>query len=180
MYITPHLSTYKTKILVLGASESGKNSLFSKYTNGFSKSFEQSLGVDIFVRDEFLSNGESISYSCWVCAPQRRFEYYWPKFFRGASGAIIMFDLINKESFKEVYFWAKIVKKHLGLIPMILLGNKADLKTKRVIDYEEVKLVSEKLKFVDYIEISVHEDINVAESFKILNKAIQNYLDPDI
>lgn len=179
MFVTQHLTTYKVKILLLGASDSGKISFCSKYSNGFSKTFEQSIGVDIFVREEEYPDGEDITYSCWVCAPERRFEYYWPKFFRGASGVFIMFDVTNRESFNEVKFWYEIVKKNLGLIPVMLLGNKIDLVSKRVVEFKEAKSIAEELEIAAYLDISVKKNINVSESFELLNGIIYSFLSSD-
>lgn len=176
MYVTQHLTTYKVKLLFLGASDSGKLSFCSKYSNGFSKTFEQSLGVDIFVREEDYPDGEQITYSCWVCSPERRFEYYWPKFFRGASGVFIFFDVSNRDSFKEVAFWDTIVKENLGFIPIILLGNKVDLKSKRVVGFQEAKALAEELEFAAYLDLSVKESINVSESFELLTGIIYSFL----
>jgi small GTP-binding protein len=179
MYITQHLTTYKVKILILGASNSGKISFCSKYTSGFSKSFEESLGVDIFVREEPYPDGEDITYSCWVCAPERRFKYYWPKFFRGASGVFIMFDVTSRESFNDVLFWYRTVRKNLGLIPMILLGNKVDRKNERVITFEEANRVARRLDFAAYLDISVKKNINVSESFELLNGIIYSFINSE-
>jgi small GTP-binding protein len=179
MFVTQHLTTYKVKILLLGASDSGKISFCSKYSSGFSKTFEQSIGVDIFVREEEYPDGEDITYSCWVCAPERRFEYYWPKFFRGASGVFIMFDVTNRESFKEVNFWYETVKKNLGLIPVMLLGNKIDLISKRVVEFKEAKSIAEEFEIAAYLDISVKKNINVSESFEILNGIIYSFLSSD-
>jgi len=176
MFATQHLTTYKLKILLLGASNSGKISFCSKYSNGFSKTFEQSLGVDIFVREQEYPDGEDITYSCWVCSPERRFEYYWPKFFRGASGVFIMFDLTHRKSINEVFFWHKTVKRNLGLIPMILLGNKVDLISERVVDFQEAKDLAEELEFAAYLDISVKKTINVSESFELLSRIIYSFL----
>ena len=179
MFLTQHLTTYKAKIIFLGASDSGKLSFCSKYSNGFSHTFEQSLGVDIYVREEEYPNGENITYSCWVCSPERQFEYYWPKFFRGASGVFIMFDVTDQESFNEVFFWCKTVKKILGLIPMMLLGNKVELISERIVGFQEAKSVAEKLGFAAYLDISVKDSINVLESFELLNKIIYSFFTSD-
>jgi len=179
MFVAQHLSSYKIKILIVGASDSGKIALCSKYTNGFSKIFEESLGVDIFVREQENPDGEEITYACWVCAPQKRFEYYWPKFFRGASGAFIMFDTTNRDTFNDISFWCKKIRKNLGSIPIILLGNKIDIKDKRVVEFEEAKKISDQLKLAAYIEISVKEDINVSASFELLNEIIYSFLNSD-
>lgn len=176
MIAAQHLTTYKVKILLLGGSESGKLSFCTKYSNGFSKTFEQSLGVDIFVREEKYPDGEDITYSCWVCAPERRFQYYWPKFFRGASGVFIMFDLTNRTNFEEVRFWYDTVRDNLGLVPMVLLGNKADLVVERVIDFSEARKLSNQLEFAAYLDISVKENVNVSESFELLNDIIYNFM----
>jgi len=176
LYKTKNTSLYKVKILILGSVNSGKSLLSSKYTLGFTHSSIYSIGVDISVKYLTLPNGEKITNSCWTFAPQKRFQYYWYKFFRGASGAIILFDITNPESFKEVKLWILSVRKHIICIPIILMGNKVDLNYKRAITYEEAKKFAEKEKFAAYIETSVKENVNIIETLELLNEIIYYHL----
>ncbi len=172
LYQTKNPISYKVKILILGSVNSGKSLLNSKYTFGFTRSSKYCIGVDISVKDFTLPNGENITDTCWTFAPQERFQYYWSYFFRGALGAIILFDITNLESFKEVKLWVLSVRKYINSIPIILMGNKVDLNYKRVITYEEANKFAEKEKFAAYIETSVKENVNIIETLELLNEMI--------
>ncbi len=176
LYKTKNTISYKVKILILGSANSGKHLLGLKYTHGFTCRFEYSIGVDISVKDFTLPNGEKISNTCWTFAPQERFQHYWSNFFRGALGAIILFDITNLESFKEVKSWMLSVREHINNIPIILMGNKVDLNHKRAISYEEAKKFAEKEKFTAYIETSVKENVNIIETLELLNEIIYYHL----
>jgi Ras-related protein Rab-11A len=172
LYKTKNTISYKVKILILGSANSGKSLLSSKYTFGFTHSSKYSIGVDISVKNFTLPNGEKITDTCWTFAPQERFQNYWFNFFRGALGAIILFDITDLESFKEVKLWVLSVRKYINCIPIILMGNKVDLNDKRVITYEEAEKFAEKEKFAAYIETSVKENVNIIETLELLNEII--------
>lgn len=172
MYVTKQLSSYKVKILILGSKNSGKHLLCGKYAKGFGKRFDHSLGVDIYVRKLRRPDGELITLACWACSPQIRFQYYWPKFFRGSLGAIILFDITDSKSFQEARTLLTHTRKYLGDIPIILLGNKIDLDEKRVISFEQANKFAEKEKISAYIESSVKDDINITETLELLNEII--------
>lgn len=176
LYRTKNTSSYKVKILILGSVNSGKSLLSSKYTLGFTHSSKYSIGVDISVKDLTLPNGEKITDTCWTFAPQERFQNYWSYFFRGALGAIILFDITKPESLKEVKLWVLSVRKHINCIPTILMGNKVDLNYKRAITYEDAKKFAEKEKFAAYIETSVKENVNIIETLELLNEIIYYHI----
>jgi len=176
LYRTKNTSSYKVKILILGSVNSGKSLLSSKYTLGFTHSSKYSIGVDISVKDLTLPNGEKITDTCWTFAPQERFQNYWSYFFRGALGAIILFDITKPESLKEVKLWVLSVRKHINCIPTILMGNKVDLNYKRAITYEDAKKFAEKEKFAAYIETSVKANVNIIETLELLNEIIYYHI----
>jgi small GTP-binding protein len=172
MYVTNCLSSYKMKILILGSANSGKHLLCSKYASGFDKKFEKSIGVDIYVRDFKRPDGELISMACWNCAPEKKFEPYWPKFFRGAAGAIILFDITNRKSYEEAKSFIAKIHQSANYIPIILIGNKVDLKELREVKYSEAFQFAEEQRLAAYSETSIKDDINILESLELLNRVI--------
>jgi len=167
-------SSLKVKVLVLGAANSGKNSFCSKFTDNFSKKFRETIGVDIFIREETRLNGQITTFSCWNCAPQKKFHYYYSKFFRGAQGAFILFDVSNRESYEEIKNWINEVRKHVDGIPIILIGNKIDLERK--VFYDEVLQYANEKNLAAYIEISAKDNINISEAFRLLNEIIYDFI----
>jgi small GTP-binding protein len=96
-------------------------------------------------------------------------EYY----FTQAVGAIIIFSLANKSSFKQIDFWFSKLKELSGDVPFILVGNKSDLERK--VDAQKLKNKINKLK-VDYFETSAKLNINVDKAFENLSIKILNSL----
>ena len=167
-------SSFKSKVLVIGNANTGKNSFCSKYSDNFSKKFRETIGVDIYIREETGANGQFMTFSCWNCAPQKRFHYCYSKFFRGALGAFILFDVNNLESFKDVKNWINEVRKHVNGIPIILIGNKIDLERK--VFYDEALQYANEKKLAAYIETSVKDNINISETFSLLNDIIYDFI----
>jgi len=176
MYVPQKVSSYKIKIIIVGSAGSGKKSLSSRYLTGFSRSFEKTLGVDIYIKEEVNPDDEKITFACWVCSPERRFQYYWHKFYRGALGAFILFDLTNRSSFEEIKFWEDVIRLRTDDIPIVLIGNKLDLKSKRVIKFDEAMNFSEQSGFEGYIETSVKKNINISKAFQLINERIYAYI----
>ena len=167
-------SSFKLKVLVVGAANSGKNSFCSKFTDNFSKKFRETIGVDIYIREETGANGQVMTFSCWNCAPQKRFHYCYSKFFRGALGAYILFDVSNRESFREVKNWINEVRRYVNGIPIILIGNKIDLE--REVSYDEAFQYANEEKLAAYIETSTKDNVNISETFSLLNDIIYDFI----
>jgi small GTP-binding protein len=167
-------SSFKLKILVVGAANSGKHSFCSKYSDNFSQKFRDIIGVDIYVREETRADGQVTTFSCWNCAPQKKFHYYYSKFFRGALGALILFDISDRGSYEEVEYWINEVRKYIDGIPIILIGNKVDLERK--VAYEDVLQFANQKKLAAYIETSTKDDVNISVTFSLLNDIIYNFI----
>ena len=96
-------------------------------------------------------------------------EYY----FMDAVGAIVVFNLVDKESFDHLKFWISKLKELSGNIPFIIVGNKTDLSENRSID---IKTIEDKVKEygVEYCETSAKTNENVRKAFEILSIKILN------
>ncbi|HME52826.1 MAG TPA: Rab family GTPase [Candidatus Lokiarchaeia archaeon] len=121
--------SYKVKLLLCGPAAVGKTSLIKRFIkNQFQTEYKLTIGVDILTKDVTLSNGEVATLSIWDIGGQRRFEFIRTTFYKGASGALLVFDLTRAETFQEVTSqWAQEIQKYCTAVPYILIGNKADL-----------------------------------------------------
>jgi small GTP-binding protein len=121
--------SYKVKLLLCGPAAVGKTSLIKRFIkNTFQTEYKLTIGVDILTKDVTLSNGEVATLSIWDIGGQRRFEFIRTTFYKGASGALLVFDLTRAETFQEVTAqWAQEIQKYCSAVPFILVGNKADL-----------------------------------------------------
>ena len=166
---------YRFKFVVLGDHQVGKTSLVRRFVeNKFSHDYRATIGLNILSHSiEFFGN--EIIYSLWDVGAQVYFKRFRQTYYLGAQAAFIVFDLTNKESFENVKEWYAELENFIGgrQIPLIIIGNKTDLKDQRVIEYQDgVNLVNElsqkpNIK-ISYIETSALSGENVEDAFTLI------------
>ncbi|MBN1328720.1 MAG: GTP-binding protein [Candidatus Heimdallarchaeota archaeon] len=153
------------KIVLVGDSKVGKTTLVNALARrgiserGYSVSFELPLQED----DSDASKMKGIIYDL---RSQRYFPYLHSLFYHGAKGAIIVFDVTNKESYSSILKWRNIIWGHVGNVPLLLCGNKSDLRQNNseqatIKEIKELaKNLTEKRHFpISYLEISAIDRI---------------------
>jgi Ras-related protein Rab-1A len=166
---------YRFKFVIIGNHEVGKTSLVRRFVEDkFSHDYRATIGLNILSHSiEFFGN--RIVYSLWDVGAQTFFRRFRQTYYLGTQAAFIVFDLINRKSFESVKEWFKELDDFIGgrEIPIIIIGNKTDLKDQRAISYEDgVKLVNElsvkpNIK-ISYIETSALTGENVEDAFTLI------------
>ena len=166
--------THRSKIVVVGDAAVGKTSLIVRYVKGiFNPSYIITLGVNFFIQD--ISIGEkTLRLQIWDTAGQERFGPVRQKYYKGARAAVLVFDLTNQESFQRLDFWVKEVKQACGNIPMVFVGNKADLRQNVTSDQIQEFASNNKLQF---IETSAKTGMNTVKPFLLLAPQILDVMD---
>jgi len=103
-----------------------------------------------------------------------RFQTMRTMFFRGALGALIVFDLTREQTFTDLKKWLKDLKTSSPGALSILVGNKNDLEDMRVISREEAEKFAEENNCISYIETSAKSGINVADAFNTIGERLLN------
>jgi len=157
--------THRAKVVVVGDAAVGKTSLIVRYVKGvFNPSYIITMGVNFFIQD--ISIGEkTLRLQIWDTAGQERFGPVRQKYYKGARGAVLVFDLANPESFERLHFWIKEVKQACGDIPMVFVGNKADLRPSVSSEQIQEFASSHDLSFV---ETSAKTGMNTVKPFFLL------------
>ena len=131
-----------------------------------------SIGVDFKAKD-IIVNDKKVKLQLWDTAGHERFRTITTSYYRGAHGIATVFDLTDRDSFEHVEKWLGEINKYAKENVMrFLIGNKSDLVDKRVVKYEEVRALANKLK-IYYVETSAKNNINISDFFE---KATQEYL----
>ena len=100
---------------------------------------------------------------------QEQFNAQNKIYYRRADCCLLVYDITNEESFKEIEnFYIKEIKEFcIKNIPIILLGNKTDLEDERKITHKDGADLATKYKFT-FMETSCEENYNVANAFETL------------
>ncbi|CAD8205459.1 unnamed protein product [Paramecium octaurelia] len=164
---------YLFKILLIGNSAVGKSSLLLRFSDQiFSESFLPTIGVDFKIRT-FDMQGKSVKMQIWDTAGQERFKTITASYYKGAHGIILTYDITDKQSFKDIENWLAEVEKHASEnVVRLLVGNKADLESKRQVTYEEGKELADSLG-IKFIEASAKANTNVDQAFMTLANNIK-------
>ena len=125
---------YKIKIIVVGDSGVGKTNLINRFASDkFDTNSKATIGVE-FVYKTLKINKEIIKVEVWDTAGQERYRSITSSYYKGANGAIIVYDLTDEESFKNVESWMnEVIKKGKQNMQFLLVGNKKDLINDRVV-----------------------------------------------
>ncbi len=110
----------------------------------------------------------------WDTAGQERFKNIIASYYRGAHGILLLYDVTDRDSFKNLSNWLIEIEKNASKnILRVLIGNKCDLEDKRVISYNQGKEFADTygLKF---IETSAKKNLNVSEAFETLGRELMN------
>ena len=164
------------KIVLIGQGGVGKTSLRRRYLGeGFEASYLATIGAD-FATKKIDNEGSKIA-QIWDLAGQSRFAVVREGYYRGTK-VILVFDISRRETYFAVPNWIKEMMEGMGIdepIPMVLVGNKADLRDgdPTFIEEEQAKEYAKQLSEwsgmdIPYIESSAKTGLNVDQIFDSL------------
>ena len=160
--------TYKFKVVVVGDSGVGKTNLIKRFvSNEFKSDSKATVGVE-FLSKNFIINGEIFKIEIWDTAGQERYKSITTAYYKGAKGAMIVYDVTNQTSFDNVDKWYNEIKdKAAKNINLIMIGNKNDLVDMKIINSDSA---SEKAKSfgIAIMETSALDSSNVKEAFYLI------------
>ena len=160
------------KVLLLGNSNVGKSSLFLRFVDDiWNDTFVPTIGVDFKIKT-FEIDSQKVKMQIWDTAGQERFKNIIASYYRGAHGILLLYDVTDKDSFKNLSNWLIEIEKNASKnVLKVLIGNKSDLEEKRVISFNQGKEFADTygLKF---IETSAKKNLNVNEAFETLGREL--------
>lgn len=165
---------YLFKIILIGDSGVGKTSLMKRYTdNTYSKDGASTIGVDFKIKT-IVVDGKHVKLQIWDTAGQERFKAIVAHYYRGANGIMLVFDMLNKESFEHLEGWmAELDERDVPKTTQIrIIGNKIDCKEQIKVTKKDIKSFLDLYKIPEsnFYEVSAQNDMNVEESFVNLTK----------
>ena len=162
------------KIIVVGNGVVGKTSMAQRFAkNIYTDDYKKTLGVDFLLKKKYIKQiDKEVEFMIWDTAGQEYYDAITRKYYKGASGALIVFSITDKLSFDSVRKWKEKVRSECNDIPILLVMNKIDLINQVVIDDKQAENLASELHMPLY-KVSVKENLNVNEVFD--NLAIEYF-----
>lgn len=163
---------YLYKIVLIGDSGVGKSNLLSRFTRDeFNLESRSTIGVEFATRTLEI-DGKRVKAQIWDTAGQERYRAITSAYYRGAVGALIVYDISKTESYESVSRWLKELREHADANIIIeLVGNKSDLDHLRAVPTDEAKNFANENSLL-FTEASALNANNVDLSFHQLLKNI--------
>ncbi|CAD6505590.1 BgTH12-01080 [Blumeria graminis f. sp. triticale] len=185
---------YIAKLVCIGDSGTGKSSLTIRLCEGrFSPQHDVTIGVEfgsrvvpvgppnsldsahyqsasISVSAPNTSDQKHMKLSLWDTAGQETYKSVTRSYFRGASGALLVFDITRRPTFLHVMDWLDDLRQIAEIdIVVVLVGNKCDLaigeEDKREVTKEEAEEWARSNGLQEYVETSAKSGEGVELAF---------------
>lgn len=159
---------YLFKVVLIGDSGVGKSNLLSRFTrNEFNLESKSTIGVEFATRSINV-DGKTIKAQIWDTAGQERYRAITSAYYRGAVGALLVYDIAKHVTFENVDRWLKELRDHADHnIVIMLVGNKSDLRHLRAVPTDDAKGYSEQ-RNLSFIETSALDSTNVEQAFQTI------------
>ncbi|KAK1294358.1 hypothetical protein QJS10_CPA16g00521 [Acorus calamus] len=163
---------YLFKVVIIGDSAVGKSNLLSRYArNEFNINSKATIGVE-FQTQSMEIDGKEVKAQIWDTAGQERFRAVTSAYYRGAVGALIVYDISRRTTFDSIERWLQELNTHSDTtVARMLVGNKCDLDNIRDVSVEEGKSLAE-AEGLFFMETSALDSTNVKKAFEIVIREI--------
>ncbi|XP_058747043.1 ras-related protein RABB1c-like [Vicia villosa] len=157
--------TFLFKYIIIGDTGVGKSCLQHQFTdNRFQPVHDITIGVEFGVRTINIDD-KPIKLQIWDTAGQEMFRSITRSYYRGAAGALLVYDITRRETFDHLANWLEDVKQHANSnMVFMLIGNKADLTKKRAVSTEEGGKFAKENGMI-FMEVSAKSAENVEDAF---------------
>eukprot|EP00033_Pygsuia_biforma_P000405 GCRY01000485.1.p1 GENE.GCRY01000485.1~~GCRY01000485.1.p1 ORF type:complete len:213 (-),score=24.41 GCRY01000485.1:69-707(-) len=170
--MTSSMYTYLFKYIIIGDTAVGKSCLLLQFTDKrFQPEHDLTIGVEFGARMINLDK-QQIKLQIWDTAGQESFRSITRSYYRGAAGALLVYDITRRETFDHLTSWLEDARAHSSSnMTIMLIGNKSDLEHKRVVTREEGEAFAEEHGLM-FVETSAKLATNVEEAFENSARAI--------
>lgn len=150
------------KLVLVGDGGVGKTTFVRRHLTGeFEKKYNATIGVEVHPL-QFQTNRGLIIYNVWDTAGQEKFGGLRDGYYIGGQCAIIMFDVTSRITYKNVPNWHKDLVRVCENIPIVLCGNKVDVKDRKV---KAKAITFHRKNNMQYYDISARSNYNFEKPF---------------
>jgi len=150
------------KLVLVGDGGTGKTTFVKRHLTGeFEKKYNATQGVEVYPLGFFTNYGE-IKFEVWDTAGQEKFGGLRDGYYINGQCGIIMFDVTSRITYKNVPNWHRDLVRVCENIPVVLCGNKVDVKERKV---KAKSITFHRKKNLQYYDISAKSNYNFEKPF---------------
>merc|ERR1711892_204517 len=164
---------YLFKYIIIGDTGVGKSCLLLQFTDKrFQPVHDLTIGVEFGARMINIKD-QQIKLQIWDTAGQEAFRSITRSYYRGAAGALLVYDITRRDTFNHLTTWLEDARQHSNSnMVIMLIGNKSDLEARRDVKREEGEAFAREHGLI-FMETSAKTAANVEEAF--INTAREIY-----
>ena len=157
---------YLFKILIIGDSYVGKTNILKRFLhNQFDINTKETVGVEFGSKNYNMGEKDIVKAQIWDTAGQERYRAITKAYYKGAKGALLVYDISRKSSFDNIDNWLIDLRTNGDKdIIIVLIGNKSDLIDKREVSKEEAEIKAEQFN-IAFLETSAKSGENIDKAF---------------
>lgn len=159
-------------MVLIGSCSVGKTCFAQKISRGdYYEPYNATIGIEYASKTLYLGN-DIVKCQIWDTAGQEKFTSLIRTYYKNVAGCIIMYDVTNRRSFNNLYFWLNEINKNGPEYPIqkLLIGNKIDCEN-RIVTKEEGELFASQNNLL-YKEISVRDNNDLDEILHMFTNEI--------
>jgi small GTP-binding protein len=165
--------TKRSKMVLLGDTAVGKSCIVGRFIrNEFFEFQEPTIGA-AFSTGKVELEDHDVHFEIWDTAGQERYRSLAPMYYRGAQGAMVVYDITSNDSFNGAQSWIRELLSRAPNCFILLIGNKCDLEKDREIDDTMVENYVEQTN-IHHILVSAKKNINIQKAFEILAEHVKD------
>merc|ERR1711937_720606 len=159
------------KLVLVGDGGVGKTTFVKRHLTGeFEKKYVATLGVEVHPL-VFHTNRGALRFNVWDTAGQEKFGGLRDGYYIQGQCAIIMLDVTSRVTYKNVPNWHRDLVRVCENIPICLVGNKVDVKDRKV---KAKTITFHRKKDLQYYDISAKSNYNFEKPFLWLARRLTN------
>ncbi|XP_060595033.1 ras-related protein Rab-22A-like [Ruditapes philippinarum] len=166
------MAAREVKLCLLGDSGVGKSSIVLRFVRDqYKENLESTIGAS-FMTKRIIVDGNSFVFQIWDTAGQEKYRALAPMYYRGASAAIVVYDVTRESSFPGVKDWINELNKNAsGNIVIAIAGNKCDLEDLREVDTKKAKDYALDINAI-FTETSALTAVNIQQLFETIARKL--------